>query len=702
MADYNAQPKIGNITTKFREAFESYVAGQKWRQQSASGDIVQVDGNAIASSYLVVSKDPLSAGETSIDSVDTFDMPFDIAAGLHLSQRTLGQEFAFELVSDESAIPVPADVAISSISQATTTLSATTVTPHGLLPGMRFGVRDCADSRMNYPALVVATTPTPTTLTATAGPGGNIPSVTAGPFTSGSIFARPSLAGARNGTSMIAENATATNASIYVRSEAGDVLPSGTATANHSVTIGTTASVQPINTAGIYAFQPTNEFRLSQFIDGLQWSDVAVDAIAASNNRVKRTQVVPSPAPSYRVRFRAVNRPSFTRPVAQIVSAVKTGTTTAVVTTDVAHGLTAADVINVFGIRDATNFPNLGTATAIANVTATTFEVVIGGAVTATSYGGFVSRVNGGQTQQGVLNQALQSISRTANVVTAVGAATWTGALIGDYVNLVGIRDASTGASLGLDGPYRVRDVATTNLVLEPIGTAPTGVDVGSTNCGGTAIRRTDLRISFVRALDFDRQRVELMPRPSGDESSSASVRVQGTPAVTISGTGAVNVAQVGGSALAAEDAAATTTPVIGGGVARTGTTPITIVTGDAVRDTHALSGAKVQRFYSVPEQTWNASLALTTTTPAPIQAAGGASLKRFPVACQAINTGGAAVDLIILDGATERWRLTLPINVPVTIDFPVELFVTANTALNANLSAAGTVRANFQGYTAP
>ena len=94
--------------------------------------------------------------------------------------------------------------------------------------------------------------------------------------------------------------------------------------------------------------------------------------------------------------------------------------------------------------------------------------------------------------------------------------------------------------------------------------------------------------------------------------------------------------------------------------------------------------------------------MSLTTTTAVAIAAAGGANIKRHLTACQAINTGAAAVDLIILDGTTERWRLTLPVNVPVCFDFPTEITTTANTALNANLSAAGTVRANFQGYTAP
>jgi hypothetical protein len=48
-----------------------------------------------------------------------------------------------------------------------------------------------------------------------------------------------------------------------------------------------------------------------------------------------------------------------------------------------------------------------------------------------------------------------------------------------------------------------------------------------STNCGGGVIRRTDVRISFVRTFDYDRQRVEVLNRPTGD--LSAAVPVHGT-----------------------------------------------------------------------------------------------------------------------------------------------------------------------------
>lgn len=531
-----------NLDNKFLESFEVYEpnSGGKWTQVLSNGDIIQRDGNTAAASYLVISKDPLSVGQSMVETIPVWAMPFEVAVGLSMSQRTLGQEFSVELISNETPLPAPPDLAISAIQQAASVLTITTTVNHNLSIGMRIGIRDCVDSRMNYPALIVNTTPTPNQFTVTSSPAGAIPSVTAGPFTSGFVFYRSAMGLAPNGTSMIFENPTAANASIYARSESGDVLPSGTIAGNHSVAVGATASVQPVNALGAYSFQPTNEFRLTQFIDSIQWSDIPVDSLFSSNNRLKRTQVVPDIAHSYKFRIRATNNPSLTRPIAQIISAVKTGTTTATITTDVAHGLTTADLVNVYGIRDqaASSFPNLLVATAPASIVSPTiFTIVIGTAATITSYGGYVARVNGGNLMSGLGASAIvaSTVARTNNILTLVGNGNWAGLLIGDYVNIVGVRDNTTGATLNVDGAYRIRDIVTTTLVLEPIGTTPTGANIVTTSCGGGVIKRTDMRISYVRAMDFERQRVELLPRPAGDVSNSSAVQVTNT--VPVQGT---------------------------------------------------------------------------------------------------------------------------------------------------------------------
>ena len=525
---------VDSFNEILREAFQTF-PNTKWTvPKQGAGDIIKIEGNAGGASYLTVSLDPLKAGtETWIESVGRFKMPSELAFGAHMSQRTLGQEVSMEFVSDEPTIPLFSDIAIASIQQATTTLTVTTSQAHGLKVGNRIGIRDVVDSRLNYPSLVIATTPTLTSFTVTAGSAGTIPSITAS-STGGFIYARSAMGGSPNGTSMLFENGNTSNASFYAKSESGDSMPiGGVIGGNHSATISTSSSIQAINAALNYAFRPTTEYRLSMLIDRLQWSDVTVDSVGQSSSRANLSQVVPNPEVDYKVRFRATNNKSLTVPVAQIVSAVKTGTTTATITTDVPHGLTTTDLVTIYGIRDqaAASFPNLTSATAVASViNATQFTVVIGTAATVTSYGGYVARVNGGNLMSslGAIAQTVQSVVRTSNVLTVVGSASWSGFLIGDLINLVGVRNNVDGASIGIDGAYRVRDIQTTNLFLEPVGNTPTGTDISLTNCGGGVIKRTDFRLSFVRLLDYERLRVEALPRPGGDSANALPVAVNG------------------------------------------------------------------------------------------------------------------------------------------------------------------------------
>lgn len=703
---HRPQVDASNITTKFREAFETYdpANGGKWSQTLAAGDIIAVDGNAVAASYLVISKDPLTADSvSSVATVETFGMPIELSAGLSLSQRTLGQEFAVEIVDSGDPVTPKEDLAISAIQQAATVLSITTAAPHGYYPGARVGVRSCADSRMNYPSLVVATVPTPTTMTLTAGPGGNLTSINAGPFASGFLYMRSALGYAQNGASEIFENATATNASFYVRSESGDVLPSGSAAANHSVTVGTTAGVQAVATARCYAWQPTTEFRLAMQADRCQWHDSAVDAITGTTNRVTRTQVIPDPTNTYKFRIRATNNKALTIPVGRVVSAVKSGTTTATITTDVPHGLTVSDQVVVYGVRDqaTTAFQNLAAATTVASIVSpTVFTVVWGTAGTSTSFGGFVARVNGGNLGSALGYSAVvaQAAVLSGGILTLTGNTTWAGLSVGDYVNVHGCGNNVDGA-LGVDGAWRIRDVATTSLVLEPIGSTVPPADFVLTNCGGGIIKRTDLRVSFVRIFDFERLRVESLGRPNGDITGAAPVTVQNT--VPVSGSVTATVASTSAAGTVAVDSPIGN-PVTVGLRASNANVAAMSAAGDNVGALATMIGVQVTKPYGLPEAGFNANPLLTTTTPVVIQAAAGAGIKRHLTAIQAMNTGAAVVDLIILDGVTERWRLPLPVNVPVVVQLPTEIVTTANAALNANLSAAGTVRANFQGYTAP
>jgi hypothetical protein len=705
-----------NISTKFRDAFESF-SPERWTAvATGTGDIVQVDGNAASASYLVLSKSPWNAGtETILETVGTFTLPIELAFGLSMSQRTVGQEFSIELVDTDAPLADIPDLAIASITQTTTTLTVDTVTPHGLTPGKSIGIRDCSNPLVNYPAVVVATIPSPTQFTVTAGPIGNIPSqtVTNPAGAKGFVYFRERFGRANNGVAQIFENTTVTQASLYTRSESGDALPSGTIAGNHSVTVGTTASVQLVNAPNTYAFAPTTEYRINVQSDRTQWYDSAVDALTQASNRGLRTQVCPDPSATYRLRLRATNNKSLTVLTAKVISVVKTGTTTGTFTTDRPHGLATGDTITYFGNSNtaASAFPNLTAATAVTVIDATTFTAVIGTASTVTGYGGVIAKVQGGIVLQGAnnnsaINATLTTLSDGRRNLILTGAASWSGLTIGDLVDAEGITNVTNGATLGVDTDYRVANVAAAVLTLEPANAAATAAlpaDFVLTTSGGAVIRRTEQRISFIRVYDYERERVEMFSRPSGDLSGAAPVNIQNTPAVTISGTPAVSLTGTtitGGQG--AEDAAIAGNAVRTGGRVRT-SHPATFVANDAADVTLTTGGQQVVKLGGVTEATWNANLGLTTTTAAALVAAGGAGLKQHITSLQAINTGAATVDLIILDGAAERWRMPLPVNVPVDVSFlAAHLVTSAATALNANLSAAGTVRICAQGYTAP
>ena len=514
-----------NITGKFREAFENFTPGVNWLLTTGSGDIVQTDGNAVSASYLVISKSPLqTATETILTYNGSFPMPIEAAVGLSISQRALGQELSMELVSTETPLTPPADIAISSISQTTTTLTVTTATAHGLVPGKRIGIRGCLDSRLNYPSVVVASTPSPTQFTVTSGPAGTIGSATLSGGAAGFVYHRSALGNAQNGLSEIFENASATNASVYVRSAAGDALPSGTANGSHSSTVSGTGSTQAINSAYTYSFLPSSEYRLNLQADRAQVYDVGIDSTNSTTNRQLRTQVVPDPSKQYTLRFRFTNVDSLPVPTAKIVSAVKSASAVVTITTDVPHGLTTGDFVSVYGIGDTTNFPNQTGQTGVASVpSAKTFTVTLGSSATATSAGGLVARANGSQTIQGMQTTVAAQASSTSTQLTLIGSGSWA-SVIGNYVNVHGLRNRSTGADLGFDGAYKVVDQITSTLVLEPLPGTTLPAPIGLTNTGGAVITRTDARIAFVRIFEYLRERVELMPRPSSDASGAVTV----------------------------------------------------------------------------------------------------------------------------------------------------------------------------------
>lgn len=147
-----------------------------------------------------------------------------------------------------------------------------------------------------------------------------------------------------------------------------------------------------------------------------------------------------------------------------------------------------------------------------------------------------------------------------------------------------------------------------------------------------------------------------------------------------------------------AHDSAVTGSPVRIGAKAVT-SMPSAVSAANDVHDLiTTMQGALVVAPNSTPDSRRRGSAALTTTGDVAVLAAAGTGLRHNVSDIVAINTG-TAVDLILKDGTTEIFRLTLPQNVPVCISLNSPLMGTANTAVNCALSAAGTVRVNLMGF---
>ena len=684
-ATENGALGVGNAIKKFRDGFADLAQGAapdsaiwdvSWTSQGSSS--VGRAGDAQGSSYMKISMCPITPGsEFVMTTKRSFKFPMRFINMLSISQRIVGQEFEVSIVGVDGAgaittLTPKSDLSIlGTVSITSNVATINFASAHGLKTSDRVILVGNTERRLNVgPVSVTVVTATQITVPCT---------LTNGTYTAGGVvrWADP-LAYAKNGAGLLHENATATNATFLTRRN-------GFNTRLLNSTIVTTA-----NAANVALADPFNATSMNQVIANQEEFTVvprAPDSVAAPGTALKWHQGLPDEELEYKIRIRAKNLDNITRPVARITAIAKTGTTTATVTTDVAHGLATTDFVQIYGVRDIVNFPNLTASTQVASIIdANNFTIVIGSAVTASSSGGTVFINQGSVLAPGISAINVQSISRTNNILALVGNTTWTGFLPGETVHLYGC-DAT---SMGLyDGFYKVLRINTTTLELESVGT-----DFVSINCGGAIMRRSDFRVHAISEIEHTRHIVELSnAHGSTDISKSVSVAVANTPAVTMTSTTVAGTAAVD---------AAVPNPVAIGGRAANANIAAMSAAGDLVAQMMTMIGAAVQKPYCLPEAEWNASLALTTTSDVAIQTAAGAGIKRHLTMIHAINTGGATVSLLLRDGTTTRMTIPLPVNIPVTIEFPTGLLVTANTALNAQLSAAGTVQLNATGYTAP
>jgi hypothetical protein len=530
LATFSGGAAVGNSINRISDNFASgnpnpLVWDEVWANQADS--FVERGGNANGSSYLKISLSPFQLdSEYRLISKDTFDIPSSLGVAYSASQRVLGQEFSFgfvgcddngniEYTAPKPDVALPATLTVSS-NVATITFAA----PHSFVGNDRVVLYGNAVSALNVgPVLVTVVSQLIIT----------VPMVTANATynCSGFIkFADP-LAEASNSVLLHTGDTNSVSSMTFASRRGGQ---SARAT---SISTASSAALVTGTSNFTDAFMAANIIELQPSPDDVVAVSRSSDSVTSPQTPVRFTQGYPDESKKYKVFIRAKNHARLPRPIARIVSATKSGTSTATFVTDVAHNLNLNSRITIYGIRDATNFPNVVTTIApVSIVNATTFTAVIGSTTTGTSAGGFVGLCDANTAIAGGNFPQVQSITRTNNALQITCVTTVTGLVSGETIHLYGCNAVSMGL---YDGAYKVTRINGSIIVVDSIGP-----DIVPTNCGGGILKRTDFRIHMVRLNDFLRHTVEISSNGSGD--SSKGIPVTGTVAVSTIASGNVTV----------------------------------------------------------------------------------------------------------------------------------------------------------------
>jgi hypothetical protein len=520
---------VGNARNKFRDGFASTEVSQPnpalWdiTNDDPAGHLITQGGNSFGSSYLRVSLSPFDDGsEVTLTSKSLVRFPTKVGFGISMSQRIVGQEVFFGLVGVNAAgviekTATPGDKALSGTVSITSNVGTITLPGHGFNGGDRVNIFGCAEHRLNVGPVTVTvvdvnTFTVPITLTngSYSAAGGVI------------RFADPTR-DTKNVAGLLFENTTTTNASFVARRN-------GAKFRSTNNTVASSGATQSNTNPFTDAFNSAATHELYCSLDEVAFRSFAADSTAGMNGMAKFTQGIPDEEVDYKIHIRARNLTGISRPVARVLTVAKSGTSTATVVTNEPHGLAINDYVQVYGVRDQTNFPNLIAQTVVASVIdANTFTTVIGSAATANSVGGVVFKNEGSVLAPGAINGSIQSVSRTGGILQVTMNGTGHGIGSGNYGefhHLWGMDAAGI-----YEGAYKLVRVSSAILEYE----AP-GPDFTLVNTGGGVIKRTDVRLHYARVMDYTRLAVEIMGGKGNqnDQNNSVPVTVSAMPTTTV------------------------------------------------------------------------------------------------------------------------------------------------------------------------
>ena len=525
---------VGNVREKWKVGFSNLTQlTDNFTQISAgAGDLIFADGNVAGSSYIDICKCALTPGtETVYLAKKAFRVPYVADLGIGFSQRFNGQDFYAEWVAvnadaDGNVISVkstnstpPASNALSANITVATNVWTVTLTDSVwtyIRPGDWITISGCADSRLNVGKVLV------TAIGAGASNVINISSTLAdGTYTgwTGGVvnFVCPcGYADLVHSTNFYGTSNS--NADTISRNGVEDSTGNNNRARVTNWNPGNTQfdSAVPNEGGFNYAtqkytrpFRAKGNLRVEHVTGSLLWLTKDQDSTSAVRSTSFRESEVPAQDQWYALRLRAVNLPNLSVLVGTnraITAISKSGSTTWTVTCP-GHGLTVNDRVRIYGVRDQTNFANIATDTAVNSVIDANQFTIISTTGTATSYGGWVIRVNGGAVPT-VSAISVQSYHKSFDSLRLVltGNTTWVGTY-GNIVDLQGLVNSSNAHIPELCGKYRIARISTTTIELDPMEgqAAAIAAITGTVNAGGTFIQNTSMRIHYARVIDYFR-----------------------------------------------------------------------------------------------------------------------------------------------------------------------------------------------------
>jgi hypothetical protein len=187
-----------------------------------------------------------------------------------------------------------------------------------------------------------------------------------------------------------------------------------------------------------------------------------------------------------------------------------------------------------------------------------------------------------------------------------------------------------------------------------------------------------------------------------GSGAPVAVVTLKSFAAWSPQSTPTMNIGAIGASTLAAEDSAATTVPMLVGGIVRTALPAATVVAGDAVRATFSRSGQLVFKQFAPGDLDFVVNTTVTTATQTAIRAAQGANICQNVTQITYQNTNATATTLTIQDASATLIAISVPASMTLAqqLTFPTPLRGSANAALNYTAGTTGaSVLLNVTGF---